>query len=747
MQIINVFDMILSNSEKKILDNWGNSRFSAESYQDNNEVSAFDVSNYSKFDLANKAASISINNSFLGVVDKYVDARPTAWESLFASVKIEDEFIVIKQINYRSLLNKTKKLYDENNLAKIFILNYNKGDLKKYHRKRIRTKEDMKIDSIKFKVFFAMEVVSLFIELARRFNYKPYIKLARAITEKTYVKNIKNLQVFKTPITTETEKAITVNLLPYQKDFIELYPYIKKVLDLRGVILSFDQGLGKTLTSLVLAQNLNKEQVIIICPNTLKSVWANEIYNKFHKYSEDFKSAQKRIYVESDSTKRFNVYDKNETKYIIVNNEAVNKILPLVRSNAKTMLIIDECHNFRYLNGQRLDTILELIDKLDNKNNSALDVLPMSGTPIKAKPSEIVPALMFIDRHFDKECAYIYNKCFNLDTSEANNIINQRFGLVIYRKIKSLELTLPERHILKTEFKIADPHKYLSATVKEDVLKLFFEIYIEMYKSIEKYAERYEELVKKYTSAPEKLTRQYLDYVKATVIKKEEVYVHELTLEEFLSYGNRYIKPNIKDKNELKEFIEIEIKYVKIKESAMGKAVGTIIPKRRAQMFIDIINENTEDILKYIYDAPKKVCIFSSSKEVVKKLDEVLTRAEIGHVTITGDNPAERPTLLQRFKEDDSVDVILGTNQTLSVGVTLTEANIMLVFGTPWRNSDFQQLCDRIHRIGQSDECFIYKICLQTSGKNLSDRMDEILEWSKDMTDSYIDSLIKNGDK
>jgi SNF2 family DNA or RNA helicase len=709
---------------------------------EDNSIDLFNCDKLSQFSLTKTLAVHSLNNALQNFSEKLITSKPGMFEKLVCTIKIKDGYVIVENINYRSLFNKIEKLYNENNLSKIFIINYNKNDLIRYNKKKIKTKNQMRIDNIQFKLFFSIEIVSLFLELGKRFSYKPYYKLANLISEKTYVKNIRTISPFKTPISEETKKSITVDLLPHQMEFIELYPYIKKVLSLRGIILSFDQGLGKTLTSLVLAQNLAKEQIIIICPNTLKAVWADEIYSKFNEYRENFNLARKRIYVESDQTKRFTAYDAKETKYIIVNNEAIGKIIPLVKIGIKTMIIIDECHNFRYLDGQRLTMLLSLITKLEK--SAELDVLPMSGTPIKAKPSEIVPALMCIDSLFDMECARIYAACFNIDSTEAAKIINKRFSFIIYRKLKSQELTLPEKHIEKVYYTITDPYPYLSSTVREDVVTLFKEIYAEMYKDIEMYADRYEKLVWKYSSAPEELTKEYLRYVRKTNIEGKEIYVHELTLDEFLKFGNIYIKPNIKDKGILKEFIEIETKYVKISESAMGKAVGAVVPKRRAQMFIDIINENTEAILKYIYDAPKKVCIFSSSIKVVARLDEVLTEHEIGHVTITGENAKERPALIKRFKEDDSIDVILGSNKTLEVGVTLTEANIMLIFGTPWRQSDMSQITDRIHRIGQTDECFIYTVYLETKEKNLSNRMEEILKWSGEMTDSYIDSIVTN---
>lgn len=95
--------------------------------------------------------------------------------------------------------------------------------------------------------------------------------------------------------------------------------------------------------------------------------------------------------------------------------------------------------------------------------------------------------------------------------------------------------------------------------------------------------------------------------------------------------------------------------------------------------------------------------------------------------------------VLKAFKESDSVRVLVATSQTIGTGVTLVEASQMFFFGPPWRQSDFDQCSDRIHRIGQTDDCFIYTVTLNTGeALNLSTRMDNILNWSKKMTEAVI---------
>jgi hypothetical protein len=75
------------------------------------------------------------------------------------------------------------------------------------------------------------------------------------------------------------------------------------------------------------------------------------------------------------------------------------------------MIIVDEMHFFRNMNGSRVGELLKL-----KQVTKCKDTLLMSGTPIKALATEIIPALMMIDPMFSKEAAVIYNRLFNIDT-------------------------------------------------------------------------------------------------------------------------------------------------------------------------------------------------------------------------------------------------------------------------------------------------------------------------------------------
>ena len=63
----------------------------------------------------------------------------------------------------------------------------------------------------------------------------------------------------------------------------------------------------------------------------------------------------------------------------------------------------------------------------------------------------------------------------------------------------------------------------------------------------------------------------------------------------------------------------------------------------------------------------------------------------------------------------------------------------MLFFGTPYRYTDFQQSCDRIHRIRQTTPVNIYTVLLDTKEKNVTSRIEEIMIWSKNISGANMD--------
>lgn len=653
--------------------------------------------------------------------------------SAFISTKIiideKENKIFIKGINYDKFLIRIKDMYETKSVNKLFTKNYTPFTQKLWEKKKIPGYK-RKVTNLEADLFFASELYNILMQLSDYYNLRYYRRMAEYIKKNTYLDNLdKNLDV-----------KVDINILnsilndaykpkDFQEEFIKKYFEYKEIYDLDGYILSFDQGLGKTFTAACISELIHPDQTIIVCMNTLKENWANELRLYFKKYN-DIERFKREVYVYGVSKPK--EYSK-DTRYIIVNNESINKIFPLVKNTNSTMIIVDESQNFRNLDSLQTKNMLKLKQITKSKDN-----LMMSGTPIKANPSEIVPAMMMIDRTFTLDLAKLYIKAFTSNTDTLSDVVQTRFNRTIYRKTKDQVLDLPSKTVtnFKLEYKDEDP--YLMINVKKKVADRFQEI-LESYKDeVDSVKDEFRETTLKYSSQDRTTT---LDYIKFVDKGQDYESVHDSLYDLYDGFIKNNVYPNIKDKDELKRYKYVVSVYVYITQKCFFLAMGEVIPKVKAKAFNELYDNNKDLIYKMINNNPKKTVIFSTIVEVVDHIYDDLNKNDIKAVKITG-SVKNRMDIINQFREDDTVDVLVATSQTMGTGVTLVEANQMMVFCPPYRKADFDQACDRIYRIGQTHPVNIYNIIGSTSSKDITTRMTDILDWSDQMVSSVLDNIV-----
>lgn len=112
---------------------------------------------------------------------------------------------------------------------------------------------------------------------------------------------------------------------------------------------------------------------------------------------------------------------------------------------------------------------------------------------------------------------------------------------------------------------------------------------------------------------------------------------------------------------------------------------------------------------KYLKDrldgGEEKIVVFAHHKEVIKILEEELK--SYGIAKITGDtNKDARFAQVQKFQNEPSCRVFIGSITAAGVGITLTAANYMAFVEASWVPGENDQAFDRIHRIGQESDCY-----------------------------------------
>lgn len=653
--------------------------------------------------------------------------------SAFISTKIiideKENKIFIKGINYSKFLIRIKDMYETKSVNKLFTKNYTPFTQKLWEKKKIPGYK-RKVTNLEVDLFFASELYNILMQLGDYYNLRYYRRMAEYIKKNTYLDNLdKNLDV-KVDIN-RLNSILNDAYKPkdFQEEFIKKYFEYKEIYDLDGYILSFDQGLGKTFTAACISELIHPDQTIIVCMNTLKENWANELRLYFKKYN-DIERFKREVYVYGVSKPK--EYSK-DTRYIIVNNESINKIFPLVKNTNSTMIIVDESQNFRNLDSLQTKNMLKLKQITKSKDN-----LMMSGTPIKANPSEIVPAMMMIDRTFTLDLAKLYIKAFTSNTDTLSDVVQTRFNRTIYRKTKDQVLDLPSKTVtnFKLEYKDEDP--YLMINVKKRVADRFQEI-LESYKDeVDSVKDEFRETTLKYSSQDRTTT---LDYIKFVDKGQDYESVHDSLYDLYDGFIKNNVYPNIKDKDELKRYKYVVSVYVYITQKCFFLAMGEVLPKVKAKAFNELYDNNKDLIYKMINNNPKKTVIFSTIVEVVDHIYDDLNKNDIKAVKITG-SVKNRMDIINQFREDDTVDVLVATSQTMGTGVTLVEANQMMVFCPPYRKADFDQACDRIYRIGQTHPVNIYNIIGSTSSKDITTRMTDILDWSDQMVSSVLDNIV-----
>jgi SWI/SNF-related matrix-associated actin-dependent regulator 1 of chromatin subfamily A len=115
------------------------------------------------------------------------------------------------------------------------------------------------------------------------------------------------------------------------------------------------------------------------------------------------------------------------------------------------------------------------------------------------------------------------------------------------------------------------------------------------------------------------------------------------------------------------------------------------------------------DLIENILETGEKVVVVDFFKESLKELKNSLGDIAGLH---TGDQTVEeRSEIVNQFQDPNStLKVFLGSIQTCNYGLTLTAASKLFIMTLPYSVGEYDQVSDRLHRIGQKDTVNIYPL-------------------------------------
>jgi SNF2 family DNA or RNA helicase len=119
------------------------------------------------------------------------------------------------------------------------------------------------------------------------------------------------------------------------------------------------------------------------------------------------------------------------------------------------------------------------------------------------------------------------------------------------------------------------------------------------------------------------------------------------------------------------------------------------------------------DISKPVSSPHQKLVIFTEHRATLNYLENRITTllgSQEAVVTIHGSKKREERLLMQEsFKHNPEVKVLIATDAA-GEGINLQRAHLMVNYDLPWNPNRLEQRFGRIHRIGQTEVCYLWNL-------------------------------------
>jgi len=250
-----------------------------------------------------------------------------------------------------------------------------------------------------------------------------------------------------------------------------------------GAILADDMGLGKTIQSLAAVDELELEQVLVVCPASLKLNWGQEIEKWLPDYTYKVIDGSKKKRVEGIEEAL-----EDGTNFIIVNyamfrggakaKKDITCPLFKVLDREWDAMIIDEAHRFKNRKAQQTKGGYRVAKK-------AKKVYHLTGTPIMNKPDEIWSLLHMMDPEryssywrFVRQYCDIYDNGWGKEIRGAKNPAEFREMLepMMVRRTKQEVLSdLPEKTVKQQFVELEGKQRKLYEQMERDMVAKFSE--------------------------------------------------------------------------------------------------------------------------------------------------------------------------------------------------------------------------------------------------------------------------------
>lgn len=259
-----------------------------------------------------------------------------------------------------------------------------------------------------------------------------------------------------------------INQLPFNT---KLYRHqvnaICEMLASRHSLLAFEQGLGKSITTIAVTEILRKQnddfQTLIVCPAICKWNWHNELT----KWGVD--KSEITVY---DSKEKNTIMATNE-HYLIINYDMLKRFLGELQIRSIDHIVLDEAHYIKNCKSQRHKNIAKIVQACKAK------ISFLTGTPIWNKPDDLFAYLKLSNhplganyrQYIDRYTTNYMNQWGGVQIVKGKNLfeLSVKISNFMIRKLKADCTDLPDKVYTKYYFDFLDYTEEYSSKINKIV--------------------------------------------------------------------------------------------------------------------------------------------------------------------------------------------------------------------------------------------------------------------------------------
>nr|DAF50574.1 MAG TPA: Chromatin remodeling complex ATPase [Phage sp. ctqZP6] len=504
--------------------------------------------------------------------------------------------------------------------------------------------------------------------------------------------------------------SIYDKLYPFQKNVVDKFRSYKKF----GLFL--DMGLGKTPTSLALAEVNNCSKVLIVTINgkALEPVtepgswlnWASRSTFKFdflNKFSEPdafalTKSLPQLFIINYEGLFK---HGKRSTRSSgIVLNENITEFLKACRRE-NVCVIIDESHKVKNLQSQQTKAINQIVNTLERTTNS-VHLYLCTGTPFTKGYIDLYSQLKLLG-YPETKGDFVERFCIR---GRVPGLLEWQQPIVGYKNVDAL-------------FNLV--HHYAITIRSEDVMDLPDKFFVNISQPVSPAFEMF--------TREKRKGKDILDFAKSLKIKLSEFDQKRYNTESLCS--NPFFR-NI-DYPSLDFFAETSgtawMRARQLSTGFIGNASKAIwYDRSRLDALEKFLSENEDNYLLFYNYTPELCEIF----EICEKLDYNIDvycgeiKSLMFYERYAKMSDAEKLT--------NKKNIIIANFASGSTGLNWQEYNKCILFSTPVYK-DYAQGHKRVHRLGQKADKVLYYCFFQRNwlDMNMRKALDGTIEYNEDM--------------